>query len=31
LHDRSDRWRLPRYTCGVDWHSPSELAKILRE
>ena len=31
LHDKSDRWRLPRYTCGMDWHSTDELAKILRE
>jgi peptidoglycan/xylan/chitin deacetylase (PgdA/CDA1 family) len=31
LHDNSDRWRLPRYTCGMDWHSTAELAKIIRD
>jgi peptidoglycan/xylan/chitin deacetylase (PgdA/CDA1 family) len=31
LHEKSDRWRLPRYTCGLDWHSPDELAQILRD
>jgi peptidoglycan/xylan/chitin deacetylase (PgdA/CDA1 family) len=31
LHHESDRWRLPRYTCGMDWHSTGELEKILRD
>jgi len=26
----SDRWRLPRFVCGRDWHSPDELRSILR-
>lgn len=25
----SDRWRLPRFTCGLDWKSQRELDKIL--
>jgi peptidoglycan/xylan/chitin deacetylase (PgdA/CDA1 family) len=25
----SDRWRLPRFTCGLDWKSPQQLAAIL--
>ena len=31
LHEQSDRWRLPRYTCGMDWHSTEELARIVRD
>ena len=31
IHARSDRWRLPRYTCGMDWRSTSELARIVRD
>lgn len=31
LHEASDRWRLPRYTCGMDWHSTGELARIFRD
>jgi peptidoglycan/xylan/chitin deacetylase (PgdA/CDA1 family) len=31
VHAGSDRWRLPRYTCGMDWRSTSELARILRD
>ena len=31
LHAGSDRWRLPRYTCGMDWHSTDELARIFRD
>ena len=27
----SDRWRLPRYTCGLDWRSTAELARIVRD
>ncbi len=30
VHDASNRWLLPRYTCGMHWHSPGELAGILR-
>jgi hypothetical protein len=30
LHAGSSRWRLPRYTCGRDWHSTEALAHILR-
>ena len=26
---KSDRWRLPRFTCGLDWKSPQQLAGIL--
>jgi hypothetical protein len=25
----SDPWRLPRFTCGLDWKSPAELQRIL--
>jgi peptidoglycan/xylan/chitin deacetylase (PgdA/CDA1 family) len=25
----SDRWRLPRFTCGLDWKAPEELQRIL--
>jgi hypothetical protein len=25
----SDRWRLPRFTCGLDWKAPAQLAAIL--
>jgi peptidoglycan/xylan/chitin deacetylase (PgdA/CDA1 family) len=31
IHAQSNRWRLPRYTCGMDWHSTSELARIVRD
>ena len=31
LHEGSDRWRLPRYTCGMDWHSTRELTALLRD
>ena len=31
VHAGSDRWRLPRYTCGMDWHSAEELARIVRD
>jgi hypothetical protein len=31
LHDESDRWRLPRYTCGMDWHSTDELTRIFHD
>lgn len=26
----SDRWNLPRYVCGRDWHSPDELLNLVR-
>lgn len=26
----SDRWNLPRYVCGRDWHSPEELLALVR-
>jgi peptidoglycan/xylan/chitin deacetylase (PgdA/CDA1 family) len=26
----SDRWQLPRWVCGRDWHSSDELLAILR-
>lgn len=29
VHEGSNRWLLPRYTCGVDWRSPEDLARIL--
>jgi hypothetical protein len=25
----SDPWRLPRFTCGLDWKSPEDLHRIL--
>ena len=25
----SDRWRLPRFTCGKHWRSPEELVELL--
>jgi hypothetical protein len=25
----SDPWRLPRFTCGLDWKSPEDLQRIL--
>jgi len=31
LHAGSPRWRLPRYTCGASWRSPTELARLLRD
>ena len=31
IHAQSDRWRLPRYTCGLDWRSTAELARIVRD
>jgi peptidoglycan/xylan/chitin deacetylase (PgdA/CDA1 family) len=30
LHAGSNRWLLPRYTCGTDWRTPEELNRILR-
>jgi hypothetical protein len=27
---QSNRWRLPRFTCGEHWKSPDELARILQ-
>ena len=28
--EHSDRWRLPRFTCGLDWKSPAQLDSILK-
>lgn len=25
-----DRWRLPRFVCGLHWHSPAELQRLLQ-
>jgi peptidoglycan/xylan/chitin deacetylase (PgdA/CDA1 family) len=30
IHAGSGRWRLPRFTCGMDWRSPDGLAALLR-
>ena len=30
VHDGSPRWLLPRYICGLHWHSPAELAGIVK-
>ena len=27
----SNRWELPRYVHGRDWHAPEDLAKLLRD
>ncbi len=27
----SNRWKVPRFVHGRDWHEPSELAKLLRD
>lgn len=29
LSSGSDRWRLPRFTCGLDWKTPGDLERIL--
>lgn len=29
LHEKSNRWRLPRFTFGVDWRAPEGLQQIL--
>jgi hypothetical protein len=29
--EKSNRWSLPRYIHGRDWHEPGELAKLLRK
>ena len=26
----ANRWHLPRYVCGADWHSPDDLTHLLR-
>ncbi len=28
---QSDRWFLPRYMCGRDWHQPEDLTQILND
>lgn len=30
VHAGSPRWRLPRYTCGLDWRSPEDFAALFR-
>jgi len=30
IHAGSGRWRLPRFTCGMDWRSPDGLKAIFR-
>jgi len=30
IHAGSNRWLLPRFTCGTDWSSPTGLAALLR-
>lgn len=30
IHAGSPRWRLPRFTCGMDWRSPDDLAALFR-
>ena len=31
LHEKSNRWRLPRFTFGVDWRAPEGLQQILAD
>ena len=31
ITESSDRWRLPRYTCGQHWKTPGELRGLLRD
>ena len=26
----TNRWKIPRFVCGPDWHSPSQLHQLLR-
>jgi len=28
---QSNRWNLPRFSCGADWKSPAELERILHD
>ena len=30
IHADSPRWRLPRFTCGMDWRSLGDLAALFR-
>jgi peptidoglycan/xylan/chitin deacetylase (PgdA/CDA1 family) len=30
IHPGSGRWRLPRFTCGMDWRSPEGLQALFR-
>ncbi len=30
VHAASPRWELPRFTCGMDWRSVSDLAAVFR-
>ena len=29
--EASNRWKIPRFVHGRDWHEPSDLARLLRE
>jgi peptidoglycan/xylan/chitin deacetylase (PgdA/CDA1 family) len=31
ITESSERWRLPRYTCGQHWTTPGELDALLRD
>jgi len=31
ITETSNRWRLPRYTCGQHWKTPDELGALLRD
>ena len=31
ITEASDRWRLPRYTCGQHWTTPEELRALLHD
>ncbi len=31
LHEGSNRWLLPRFTCGTDWRSPEEFGRIFTD
>jgi peptidoglycan/xylan/chitin deacetylase (PgdA/CDA1 family) len=31
IHAAGDRWRLPRYTCGMDWRSTEDLVRLVRD
>ena len=31
LHLLENRWKLPRYSCGSNWTTPHELAKLLNQ
>ncbi len=31
LDERSDPWRIPRFTCGLDWKTPEDFRRLLGE